>query len=646
MTIDRRTRRDALKLLGLGAGSVIATPWLTSAAGAAGPIPINESPDPLMPRFIALDHVRLGAGPFLDAQRRDAVYLLKLAPDRMLANFRINAGLEPKAPVYGGWESVEPWIWIRCHGHTLGHYLSACAFMFQSTGDARFAERVDYIVGELQACQQKRGDGLVCAFPDGAAPLLDSLAGREFAGVPWYTMHKIMAGLRDAHAQAGSNGARSVLTALADWIADACQEVSDAGLQKMLEREHGGMVEVLADVCVLTGQARYLDLAKRFVHRAVYEPLARGADALDGLHANTQIPKIIGLHRLFEVDSLPYRAAAEFFWRSVTGTRSFATGGHGDAEHFFPKTEFAKHLGSAKTMETCCTHNMLRLTRALYESSWSTTEYADYYERALFNGILASQDPASGMNTYFQATRPGYVKLFHTPIDSFWCCTGSGMENHARYGETIYAADEDRLFVNLFMASTLDWKERAVTVTQATRFPDSDTTRLTFEIKHPRELTVLLRQPGWCPVMTVTINGRRRVCRRPGEYATITREFGRRDVIDVRLPMSLRLEPLPNDPDHAALMFGPIVLAGLVGNPVNPADQLIVNERESGTMLNDPVEIPRWPRPLSELPAAVERIDKESLRFRARGFADGAEVELIPYFRVAHERYNLYWRQS
>jgi uncharacterized protein len=637
MNDHHRTRREVLKLLGLGTGGALCAPTLANAS----------LPKPDVPPFdyFGLDRVRLGDGPFLDAQRRDASYLLQLEPDRMLANFRSNAGLAPKAPVYGGWESVEPWIWIRCHGHTLGHYLGAVASMYQSTGDARFAERADYITSELLECQKKRGDGLVCAFPDGAAPLLDSLAGKEFAGVPWYTMHKIMAGLRDAHLQRGPHGALEVLVALTDWIADACARVSDAALQKMLDREHGGMAEVLADVHVLTGDARHLELARRFVHRAVAEPLARHEDRLDGLHANTQIPKIIGLQRLFQLDGAQaHGMAAEFFWHTVVEKRSFATGGHGDGEHFFATKEFAKHLPSAKTMETCCTHNMLRLTRALYATR-SSAGYMDYYERALFNGILASQDPSSGMMTYFQATRPGYVKLFHTPTDSFWCCTGSGMENHARYGETIYAVHDETLVVNLFMASTLDWKERAIRVTQATRFPDSDTTRLTFDSEHPRTVTVKLRQPAWCPVMTVTINGReRRTCRKPGDYASITRRFGKRDVIEVRVPMSLRLEPLPNDPGYAALMYGPIVLAGIVGPPVNPADQLIVNERESGNMLNAAVDIPRWTRPMAELPAALERIEDASLRFRANGFAGGIAVEFIPFFRIAHERYNLYWR--
>jgi DUF1680 family protein len=292
---------------------------------------------------------------------------------------------------------------------------------------------------------------------------------------------------------------------------------------------------------------------------------------------------------------------------------------------------------------------MLRLTRAMYEREGGAWRF-DYFERSLFNGILASQDPETGMNTYFQSTRPGYVRLYHTPFDSFWCCTGSGLENHARYAESIYAHDADKFYVNLFMSSTLNWRERGITLVQKTRFPDSDVTRLEFTAGKSTKLDLNIRHPSWCPVMTVTINGRRHSTSRvPGEYHQITRTFRRGDVIEVRVPMSLRLEPLPNAPagsstECAALMYGPIALAGRLGTKgLTPGSQLIVNERESGNMLNDTVQIPRWPRTLPELLAATTRTDAQSLRFIARGFEGGADVELIPWFRMTHERYNLYW---
>jgi uncharacterized protein len=634
--MSSHSRRDAFKLLGAGAAA-LAVPSARALA--------VEAPAPVV-QYFSLADVRLLPGPFLEAQKLDEAYLLRLEPDRMLHNFRANAGLEPKAPVYGGWESVEPWIEIRCHGHTLGHYLTAAACMYQSTGDARYAERVDYIVAELAACQEKRGSGLLSAFPDDAAPLLDSLAGKPFAGVPWYTLHKVMAGLRDAHVHRGSKQALEVLVKLADWVDQACAGVPNDRFQKMLDREHGGMNEVLADVSALTGEGRYDQLAVRFSHRALLDPLAAGVDKLDGLHSNTQIPKVIGFSRLEEFHGPgEFGRAAEFFWQAVTTTRSFATGGHGDVEHFFPKKDFAKHLESAKTMETCCTHNMLRLTRSLYARN-PRVAYFDYYERALYNGILASQDPDTGMMTYFQSTRPGYVRLYHTPFDSFWCCTGSGMENHARYGENIFAHDDHSLYVNLFIPATLAWRKRMLTIRQETRFPDADTTRLTIEKGKPQKFALAIRQPSWCAAMTVTLNGRKKqISRRPGEYFRLTRAFRAGDVIEVRMPMTLRLEPLPNAAEHAAVMYGPITLAaGLGTQGLTPGSQLIINERESGNMLNEPIDVPRWNRPLAELLANTTRTDPQTLRFTTHGFEGGKSVELIPWFRLTHERYNLYWQ--
>src|SRR5688572_8803290 len=352
-----RTRRRIVQAL--GAAAVL--PMSVDLASAAETQRTVSPAKPARLQAFALTDVRLRPGPFLNAQRLDERYLLRLEPDRMLHNFRVNAGLAPKAPVYGGWESVEPWVEIRCHGHTLGHYLSAAACMFETTADARFAERVDYIVAELAECQAKTG-GWLTAFPDGVAPLTDSLGGKKFAGVPWYTTHKVLAGLRDAHLHRGSKPALDVLVKFADWVDRACARVTEDAFQKMLDREHGGMNEVLADLSAMTSDTRYLALAHRFSHRAILDPLVQGVDKLDGLHSNTQIPKVVGFSRIAELggaDDKTYDRAAQFFWNTVVGERSFATGGHGDLEHFFPKDKFVEHLGSAKTMETCCTHNMM-----------------------------------------------------------------------------------------------------------------------------------------------------------------------------------------------------------------------------------------------------------------------------------------------
>jgi DUF1680 family protein len=590
--------------------------------------------------------VRLLDGPFLDAQRRDEKYLLQLEPDRLLHNFRSNAGLEPKGAVYGGWESQEPWVGIRCQGHTLGHYLSACALMFASTGDDRFKQRVDSVIEELRACQDAGGSGLICGFPDGATQLENSVEGRAFVGVPWYTMHKIYAGVRDAHVYAGNRDALTIIRRLTDWAWNATRKLSDERLQRMLDREHGGMSEVLADTYVLTGEPRYLELAQRFSHRALLLPLAEQRDVLDGLHSNTQIPKVIGFSRLYELTGQSeYRIASEYFWRIVVQRRSFVTGGNGDRELFFPPAEFPARLHSAKTMETCCTHNLLRLTRALFLRDPSAV-YADYYERALYNGILASQDPDSGMMTYFQATRPAYVKLYCTPFNSFWCCTGSGMENHAKYADSVYFHDDDSLYVNLFIPSVVNAEQHGYTVTQRTDFPREARTRLTIRAKRPKELGVKIRHPGWCAAATISVNGRHHTTSRAaGSYVEIRRRWRTGDVIEVLLPMRLRTEPLPGASDIVAVLYGPIVLAGRLGTEgMAPGADLIENERTSGDMLNSPVRVPDWIGHPDRLVAEIERSDDEPLSFRASGFEGSRKIQLVPYYQIAHERYNLYWR--
>ena len=629
------TRRELLVLI---ASSVAAA---APSRGARAAPDAQRRPEPF-----PLRDVRLTDGPFFDAQQRNRAYLLSLEPDRMLHNFRVNAGLEPKAPVYGGWESEEPWVSIRCHGHTLGHYLTAASLMYASTGDDRFRGRVDYIVGELQACQQASRDGLVCAFPDGAAQLENAIAGRRVIGVPWYTMHKVLAGLRDAHLLTGSGPAREVFARLVEWTAGATAPMSDEGMQRMLGVEHGGMNEVLADAAVLVGDARYLMVSGRFCHEAVLSPLADGRDPLDGLHANTQIPKVVGFQRLYELtgdDRL--RRAARFFWDTVVSHRSFVTGGHGDNEHFFPPDEFARHIQSAKTMETCCTHNMLRLTRALFLDRPAAALF-DYYERALYNGILASQDPESGMNTYFQATRPGYVRLFHTPDRSFWCCTGTGMENHAKHADSIYFRSGNTLWVNLFVPSVVKWTETGLVVRQATAFPSRDSTRLEMTAARPVVATIRIRKPVWCAAMTVAVNGRRWKGQAADDgYVPITREWRNGDRVDVELPMKVRVEPLPGSREFVAFVHGPIVLAGRLGREgLEPGNQIIVNERTSGTMLNASVQVPELAGEPDSLAARIHQDRHDTLAFRTVGVGHPHDVSLAPFYRLAHERYNLYWK--
>ncbi|KQM85063.1 glycosyl hydrolase [Sphingomonas sp. Leaf23] len=612
-----------------------------ASAHAAQPAVAGQPVARLQPFDMA--DVTLGEGPFLHAQRKTEAYLLSLQPDRMLHNFRVNAGLPPKAPVYGGWESEAAWDEINCHGHTLGHYLSACALAGRATGDARYRTRIQYIAAELAACQAAAGSGLVCAFPKGAALIATHLRGDPITGVPWYTLHKVYAGLRDAVVLADSAAARAVLLRLADWGVAACRPLSDTAFEAMLATEHGGMNEVYADLYGMTGNDEYRTLAQRFSHKAVLVPLSQARDHLDGLHANTQVPKIVGFQRVYEATGdAAYRDAAAFFWRTVVETRSFATGGHGDGEHFFAVADTPAHVFSAKGSETCGQHNMLKLTRALFLHD-PRVDYADYYERTLYNGILASQDPDSGMATYFQGARPGYMKLYHTPEDSFWCCTGTGMENHVKYRDSIYFHDASALYVNLFVPSAVRWRAKDAVLTQVTRFPEQGTTTLQWRSKRPTSATLKLRHPGWSRSATVLVNGAE-VARSdlPGRYLDLTRVWRDGDRVELRMEMTVAAVPLPASSTIVAFTYGPLVLAGALGREgLAPGADIIVSERRYGAYNDTPFTAPRL-RGDPEALARSVRATGRPLEFTIAS-AQGAPIRLIPYHRIAHERYATYW---
>ena len=587
--------------------------------------------------------VRLLDGPFKHAMEMDAKYLLSLEPDRLLSGFRTEAGLKPKGGKYGGWESK------GLAGHSLGHYLSACARMYQDTGDAQFRDRVNYIVDELAECQQANGNGYVEAIPDGKKIFAEIARGDvrahgfdlNGAWVPWYNIHKIFAGLIDAGRFCDSARALVVATNFANWADTTTKNLTAAQWQEMLVCEQGGMNESLADLYALTGNTNYLRLAEKFYHQAVLDPLAAGKDMLDGLHSNMQIPKTIGAARIYELTGEGrYADIARFFWERVALHRSFAMGGHGDAEHFFPVPDFARHLAGA-TCETCCTYNMLKLTRHLFE--WSPDAAAmDFYERALYNDILASQDPETGMFVYFMSLQPGGFKTYSTAQDSFWCCVGSGMENHARYGDAIYFHNDSSLYVNLFIPSELTWREKNLLVRQETKFPESDSTRLVFKCDHPVKLALKIRRPAWArsPV-TVSVNGENQtVSGTPGSYLTLNRRWRDGDRVEVRLPMELQTEPLPGATNFVAVLYGPIVLAGELGTNGMPHPYA-----------KDQTEFLHWPTP----PAPVFVSDRDSLLkhiaptsqplvFRTKDLGQPEDVTLVPLYQIHDQRYSVYWQ--
>jgi uncharacterized protein len=587
--------------------------------------------------------VRLRDGPFKQAMEVNAKYLLSLEPDRLLSGFRTDAGLEPKAGKYGGWEAQ------GIAGHTLGHYLSACSRMYEDTGDRKFLDRINYTVGQLAECQQANGDGYVAAIPNGKKIFAEIARGDVRAKgfdlnggwVPWYTLHKEFAGLIDAYRFCGSTQALAVATNLANWAEATTKNLTGEQWQQMLVCEQGGMNESLADLYALTGNTDYLDLAEKFYHRAVMDPLAQGDDSLDGLHSNMQIPKTIGAARLYELTGQErYRDSAKFFWDRVALHRSYAIGGHADAEHFFPIKDFSRHVGAA-TCETCCTYNMLKLSQHLF--AWvPDAVFMDFYERALYNDILASQDPETGMFVYLMSLKPGGFKTYSTPHDSFWCCVGSGMENHARYGDAIYFHDDASLYVNLFIPSELNWREKNLVLRQETKFPESDSTRLTFQCGRPVKLALKIRWPAWAqsPV-TVSINGRKqKISGQPGAYVTLDREWRDGDRVEVRLPMKLHMEPLPGTTNLVAVLYGPIVLAGELG----------MNGMPPSTCAKDQTQFLHWPTPPAPVfvatpDALLKHIQATGrpLTFRTRGMGQPEDVTLVPLYRIHDQRYSVYW---
>lgn len=597
---------------------------------------------PLVAVPFDLGEVRLLDGPFRDRMLGDEQYLLALDSDRLLHNFRVNAGLPSTAKPLGGWEAPN----VELRGHTVGHFLSACAMMYASTGDERFKAKAVAMVSELAKVQRALGahashEGYLSAFPE---ELFDRVDAGKRVWAPYYTLHKIMAGLLDVYEYCGDRQALDVVTRMAGWVRFRVDRLSDDQQQRALATEFGGMNEVLANLAAATGDADLLRVAREFDHRAVVDPLARGEDTLDGLHANTQIPKVIGAAREYELTGeRRYHDIATFFWERVAHHRSYVIGGNSDDEAFFPVAHFSKHLGDATT-ETCNTYNMLKLTRHMFE--WApSADQMDFYERGLFNHILASQQPATGMMTYYVPLAPGAYKTFSTPDDSFWCCVGTGMENHAKYGDTIYFHDDASLWVNLFIASELTWRDKGLVVRQTTRFPTEDTTRLAFTADAPVRLALKIRYPSWARSgITIEVDGsKQEIAAAPGSYVTIDREWRTGDTVDVRLPMSLHTEAMPDDPKTVALLYGPIVLAGDLGR------QNLTPAKQSGPSAPEELEAARPGAPallcnVDDLLSHVRPVRGRPLTFRTRGIGRPRDVTLVPFFTVFDSRYSVYWK--
>ena len=402
------------------------------------------------------------------------------------------------------------------------------------------------------------------------------------------------------------------------------------------------MNEVLANLYGVTGNVDHLKLARAFNHEVIFDPLARGQDQLNGKHANTQIPKIIGAARQYELTGEgQFSAVASNFWQYVALDRAYCIGGHSDREHFFPVTDFARHLSPA-TAETCNTYNLLKLTRHLF--AWQpSARTMDFYERALYNQILASQDPATGMMYYFASLKPGHFKNYNTPTDSFWCCTGTGVENHAKYVDTIYFHDADTLYVNLFIPSELTWKDKGVVIRQETNFPEGDTARLTLKCAKAAEFALKIRCPAWVQGMTYSVNGMvTKLQCTPGSYITIHRRWQDGDQVEIKLLMTLRIEPLPGEPKIVALFYGPLALAGELGT--QGLDKLNLYTKGQLDLANIPApDVPVLLCDPAEVLEHVEPVAGRPLTFRTKGIGRPNDVTLSPYYRLHHQRFTVYW---
>jgi DUF1680 family protein len=555
-----------------------------TAAPAASPTPAATGPATPFP----LQAVRLKPSVFLTAVESNGAYLLRLEPDRLLHNFRVSAKLPPKGAVYGGWES------LSLAGHSLGHYLSACSLMFAQTGNPAYRERINYIIVELLQCQQAHGDGYVGGFTrkqgdtdeDGKIIFAEIARGEihakpfslNGAWSPLYTLHKLFAGLLDAEEYCHNAAALKIAEGLGDYLDRTFSGLSEEQMQQVLACEYGGLNESFAELHERTGDERWLRLARRLYDHKVLDALANELDELEGVHSNTQVPKVIGLARLHEVtgDS-SYGTAAQFFWKTVTRDRSYVIGGNADRECF--QSPLSQYI-TEQTCEACNTYNMLKLTRHLYQ--WQPdAAYFDYYERAHLNHILAQHHPTTGMFAYMMPLMSGARREFSKPFDDFWCCMGTGMESHSKHGDSIYWKRGDELLVNLYIPTELTWEEQGATLTLRTSYPHGGNVTLeAARLLTPRTFAVSFRIPAWCKSSSLTVNGKAEADTQTQQgYVTLRRNWQTGDKVELKLAMHLRAEPMRDDHSVIALMYGPMVMAadlGAASQPFNGASPVLI----------------------------------------------------------------------
>lgn len=588
----------------------------------------------------AMTDVRVLGAPYKSAQEWDLGYLQRLQPDRLVRNFLLNAGLPSSAKPLGGWETDVPGREGELRGHFTGHYLSAAALMYASTGDREMKSRGEYMVSELAKCQQRLNGGYLSAFP---TEWFDRLDARKPVWAPFYTIHKIMAGMLDQYQLAGNKQALEVLQGMADWTDKWTASKPEPHMQAILETEFGGMNEVLYNLAAITDDNRWAVAGDRFTKKRVFNPLAEQRDELRGLHVNTHIPQVIGAARRYEISGdMRFHDVSSFFLYTVRTGRTYVTGGTSNGEGWLtqPRMLAAELKQNTATAECCCAYNMLKLARHIY--SWTGDPHLfDYYERILLNHRIGTIHPESGHTQYYLSLTPGAWKTFCTEDDSFWCCTGTGVEEYAKLNDSIYWHDADGIYVNLFIPSEVNWSEKRLRIRQHTNFPQEAGTTLLIEAQQPVYLSIRLRVPSWLESSPVVkVNGKTlESSASPGSYLTVSRTWKTGDRIEMALPMALNVVRMPDDEHMQAFLYGPLVLAGDLGAD-GVTEELIVGH-EGPSVKNLPIDVPEFRAAGANASSWIKPADAP-LSFRTVGQA--RDVSLVPLNTLFARRYSVYWQ--